>query len=767
MRFLQLLLFLLVPMALAECGAQRNCSLCAAQPACVWCTVTHLVRGALSASGRCVSSAAACTATDDKDVYKTAVGECASLEQLPCYNAVAGDACTPADAPDPPMAVNATLRGRTLYGEFDTAAGVRSALPETMCVRDGRLGKLGECVCRNHTQLEALAAAACREPPEAKLAFDSRQRSQASCTALSGYRSCLARTVGRGCFVERLDRVCAALDHDQLALAGCHACNALRDQSTATFVLSRQAPECVVVPARNASAPPQCGVPLFSDFAARLRVCADRAPARAAMPLDHALATWLYKRIERNSAVLQIGYTHSCLALYMASSARFRWTVALLDNSTAAPPPGWAPFEADAVARAQYISSAQRAQIAHEGVFVIDWLLALEFGVGANVSMEQALAERVPLLERCRYAALLLWAPADRPLPAAAGGVLERELVALMHARGFLYDHDLSQRARYFAALPGAKQSATVFLRRQLATRVPFPDFLRANVSGVRWNQQIPFGSTWLHAYVPRGIAWTNSRIVISIHSDPRFVEWRSSVRETWLTRARRLGMLAVFIVCAPSAAVVAEADEYNDIIVIEAPYLYHAERSVLPLLEHVWFQLAARHAVDASWVMKTDQDTIVFPDALLRFLRNASAALDPQRQYIYAGSLFEVPPVRDPRHYSHVSAALYPPLQYPGSMSGGAGYIESMALVRCLTAYTATPAFNYFPRSDVGMRLAINEAGCQPLHIVGSANFHYKLPLAVPPDTVTIHYVKSADRLRDYWAPQLALLAHADTKEP
>jgi hypothetical protein len=764
MRCLHLLLLCaqLVSAALAECDAQRNCSLCAAQPACVWCTVTRLVRGAFSASGRCMQSAAACTAADDKDVYKTTVGECTPLEQLPCYNAVAGDVCTPAVVPDPPMVVNATLRGRTLYGEFRTAAGVRSALPETMCVRDGRLGKLGECVCRNHTQLEALAAAACREPPEEKLAFDSRRQAQVSCTALSGYRSCLARAVGRGCFVERLDRVCAALDHDRLALTGCHACNALHDQSTTTFVLSRQAPECAVVPPSNTSAAPQCGVPLFSDFAARLRPCTNGASERTAMPLDHALASWLYKRIERNSAVLQIGYAHSCLALYMASSARFRWIVTRLDNATA--PPGWAPFDADAAARAQYMSAAQQAQ---QGALAIDWLLALEFGTGANVSAEQALAERAPLLERCRYAALLLWAPADHRLPAAAGGVLERELVTAMHARGFLYDHDLSQRARYFAALPGAKQSATVFLRRQLAARVPFPDFLRANVSGVRWNQQIPFGSTWLHAYVPRGIAWTNSRIVISIHSDPRFVEWRSSVRETWLTRARRLGMLAVFIVCAPSAAVVAEADEYNDIVVIEAPYLYHAERSVLPLLEHVWFQLAARHAVDASWVMKTDQDTIVFPDALLRFLRNTSAALDPQRQYIYAGSLFEVPPVRDPRHYSHVSAALYPPLQYPGFMSGGAGYIESMALVRCLTAYTATPAFNYFPRSDVGMRLAINEAGCQPLHIVGSANFHYKLPLVVPPDTVTIHYVKSADRLRDYWAPQLALLAHADTKEP
>lgn len=762
------LLLFCMQLVAAECDAQRNCSLCAAQTACVWCTTTRLMRGAFSVTGRCVLSAAACTAVDDKDVYETALGECTPLVQLPCYNAEAGDVCTPPIVAEAPAVTNATLRGRTLYGEFETSAGVRSALPDTMCVRDGRLGKVGECVCRNHTQLEALAATKCTEPPETKLVFDGRQKAQASCTALTAYRSCLMHAVGRGCFVERLDRVCAALDHDRLALAGCHACKALRDQSTATFVLTRDAPECLVVPRRTASAGPLCGVPLFSDFATRLRDCNDSAPERPTMPLDHALGTWLYKRIERNSVVLQIGYTHSCFALYMASSARFRWTVALLDdNSTATTLPGWAPFETAATARAQYMSSTQRAQMAREDTAVtIDWILALEFGVGANVSAERALAERVPLLERCRYAVLVLWAPADSRLPKATGEALEQELVLAMHARGFLYDHDLSQRARYFAVLPGIRQSATVFLRRRLAARVPFPDFLRANTSNVRWNQQIPFGATWLRAYVPPSIAWRNSRIVISIHSDPRFTEWRSSVRETWLTRARRLGMLAVFIVCAPTAAVVAEADEYNDIIVIDAPYFYHAERSVLPLLEHVWFQLAARHAIDASWVMKTDQDTVVFPDALLRFLRNTSMALDPQEHYIYAGSLFEVTPVRDPRHHSHISAALYPPLQYPGFMSGGAGYIESMALVRCLTAYTATPEFNYFPRSDVGMRLAINEAGCQPLHIVGSANFHYKMQVDAPHDTITIHYVKSADRLREFWAPQLALLAHSDVKE-
>lgn len=655
---------------------------------------------------------------------------------------------------------NYTLRNRAFHGAFLTPAGMRNMLPETMCVPDGRLGKLGECLCRNVTELAAQAYSVCPEPPADKLTFSDRRDAQRACTVLAAYRSCLLRSVGRICFVERLDRACAALDHAKLERFGCRACNSLHDQSTTTFVLSQEAPECIVAQAGA----PVCARPFYFNFAGRKHPCDPKQPAaERPLPFDHVFGSWLHGRIERNSVVVQIGYKHSCLAIFLASSARFRWIITPTgrgsDDNT--PPPGWSPFDIEAPMRAQFMTSAQRAEL---GDFVVDWLVALDFGAALQTnssrSVADALAAHVPLLERCRFALLIAWAPAERALPPLESTAPEAALIAALQARDFLFDFDLTRRARHSSTLAGQKQSAMVFLRRQLAARVVFPDFLRANISSVRWNQQVPFGSAWLRVFVPRGIAWANNRIVISIHSDPRFVEWRSSVRETWLTRARRLGMLAVFIVCNPDADVITEAAIYNDIIAIEAPYFYHAERSVLPLLEHVWFQLAARHAIDAQWVMKTDHDTVVFPDTLARFLRNQSE-YDPMRQYVYAGNLFEVSPVRDPKHHSQVSAEMYPPLQYPGFMSGGAGYIESMALVRCLTSHTATAAFNYFPRSDVGMRLAINEAGCAPLHIVSSGNFRYNAPPTVPRDTVTMHYVKKADRLREYWAPQLALLDH------
>lgn len=765
---LLLLLLLAVQLSLAarSCAElQHNCTVCAAEAACVWCTTARSVGDAEpEISSVCVTriendSSPGCVVgtrrSGANEVVSVSTGRCTRLDQLPCYGAAPGDVCSPSvplERINPYSGGNVTLRGRIFYGNFTTpTAGVRNALPETMCLPDGRLGKLGECTCRNFTELDALAHRVCVAPPQDKLLFDAKRDSQLACTALTAYRSCLARTVGYACFTERFDRICAALDHTRLAALGCRACNSLHHQSTTTFLLSQDAPECLVAQT-SVTAPPQCARPFYFNFVSRKHPCNSTGSQQRPV-FDHAFASWLHGRMERNSVVLQVGYRqYSCLALFMASAGRFRWIVTTPD-SDAEPPVGWSPFDPDAPLRAQFMTGEQRNTTATERRFALDWLLALELGaVLRKDSLLGPLLDRhVPLLERCRFGAML----------GTDGVSTERQqlLIDEMLARDFVYDFDLTRRARSAAVL--LKTGVLVFLRRQLAARVQFPAFLRANVSDVRWNQQIPFGSTWLRVYVPRGIVWTGNRVVISIHSDPRYVEWRSSVRETWLTRARRLGMLAIFIVCNPDAAVLAEADAYNDIIVIEAPYMYHAERSVLPLLEHVWFQLAARHAVDAHWVMKTDHDTVVFPDNLQRFLRNQTA--DPLSAYVYAGVLFEVAPVRDPKHHSSVSALAYPPLQYPGFMSGGAGYVESMALVRCLTAHTSTAAFNYFPRSDVGMRLAINEAACQPLVIVNSNNFHYNAPPIVPANTVTMHYVKNAEKLRDYWAPQLALLSHSN----
>lgn len=711
--------FLLIALATADaCELQVNCTLCAQQSGCAWC-VTE--RGA--------QSTGACVLRTECGRPGTKLGECPSLYDMPCYNAIAGDVCMPPLVPELNPAGSARRGGRVLHGEFPTLSGLRSSVPEMMCLPDGRLGRLGECLCRNHTAL--LAINTCREPNTTLVSDRDVER---LCTALRAYRTCMANAVGRDCFVERYDHVCARLDRDNLLARHCTACNSLHDQTTTTFVMSHAAPECRLPTG-------QCVRPIYHDFSFRKQTC--RTNATQSSVIDDAFGAWIVARMQRNSRALQFDRTHECLALYWASAARYHW---LLHRPGMPMPAGWAPYEHHSSARGQYIDDTRR--LAAPDAPPLDWALALDLELNVSASELAGVLQ----LERCRFALVLAW----REQADGKTGVLDAELSKRYR---FLLDHDLTRRARAAASTALLKTTVRVFLRQNMASPAPFPAFLATTIDTVQWNERIPYAGRWLRVYVPRGLDWLGARVVISIHSDRKYIEWRASVRETWLARARQLGFLAVFVVCEPDAALIAEADQFNDIVAIEAPYVYHTDRSVLPVLEHVWFQLATRHAVDAHWVMKTDHDTVLFPDALARFLRNQST--DPLRDYVYAGLFFEVAPVRQAIHRSYVSPKTYAPLQYPGFMSGGAGYLESIALARCLTAHTATTNFNYFPRSDVGMRLALNEAGCAPLLIVSSPRFRADAPTNVPNNTITVHYVKDSKKLRHYWAPHLAQINH------
>jgi len=751
----------LAPAMKTECEGARNCTVCATRIGCAWCTTTNSTAKPPVASGVCITKLQ-CAVNKTVAGINMSVGVCPALHDLPCHLATVGDGCAAPLVPELNSIGNATVVDRVLHGAFLLPSGLRSALPELMCVADAQMASIGECLCRTHDKLAAASVAACAAAPVIEeLRQINASNSDRICAAVASHRACVVRSIGAKCFAERYDRICALPNSGALLRRyGCTACETSIHSGAKTLaLLSKGDLTCAI-----ASSPTVCARPIYVNFAAHKRPCAGAKGGALRLPpppaLDESLARWLHLRIAPNSVVFQSGDEHQCLATFLASCGRYHWIIRQTDGR-AAPPPGWIEFTAKGGARAQFIPDSQLDALPP----TLDWIFVFDFprllqprNASTAADVERAL-DRLPL-GRCRFALAVAWLDSSiRNQTSALSSSTEALLIDALHRRGFLYDFDWTKRARNAASVAPLKQSLTVFLRRNLVTRTTFPDFLHSNNTGVQWNQQIPFGQKWLRAFVPPGIPWLGSKLVISIHSDPKFVSWRSSVRETWLSRARRLGFLAIFMVCNANTAVVAEALQYNDIIAIEAPYMYHAERSVLPLLEHVWFQLAARHAVDARWVMKTDHDTIVFPDALHDFI--GAQAFDPLRQYVYIGSLFEVNPVRDSRHRSYVSTNLYPALQFPGFMSGGAGYIESMALVRCLTAYTATDAFNYFPRSDVGMRLAINEAGCQPLIVVGSGLFHPNSLATVPNNTITMHYVKSADKLREYWAPQLARIKH------
>jgi hypothetical protein len=631
--------------------------------------------------------------------------------------------------------------------------GVRTDLPPLACAILPEFlpaMRWGECACRDRAALAALAARNCPPPTEAQIdalrvAAATRQRTLVSdtiCASLSAHHRCVRETYTDRCFTLSAVVACRHLDLYNLSTIACpDACAppaAARHESAALVQLRPTAPVCAL-----AGTVAGCLTPLSYPWARnRGQLCAPAPTPR--QEFDEQLAIHINYKLPKSALIVElVASENACYSYFFGSSGKYRWLAAGPHDSALARAWPLLPPATEPLHTAQFVDYANVDSLPVAAEWVVTFQLAAlvrQFGGDLNAALEKVFS--VP----CRYGVALAF------VDKVGGSSLA--ITQWVHGRErFLYDSSLSELFATTRSANFATSSIMVFIGRHLVTPVPFPQFLRAAPNALPWNARIPVMGEHIRIYMPPAISWKGHTVVISIHSDAEFVSWRSSVRETWAARARRVGCLPLFVVLDPTPAVIAEANAYNDIIAIDAPFVYHGERSSLPLMEHVFFQVVVRSAVDAEWAMKTDQDTLVFPDALIRFLAGLRIDADPQRDHIYAGAMMQLTPTRNATARAYVSTTTYAPLEFPAFMSGGAGYVLSIKLARCLTLHTATQRFSFFPRSDVGMRIAMLEAGCEPMRMVASPLFSPgKVPNA-PPDQVSMHYVKDAD-IQKFWLP-------------
>jgi hypothetical protein len=740
----------------AACArAESDCAACMAMDNCSWCTQIALhANGTLrSVAAACLPTGTACAASPAAGI-RTAVNLCPRTGDLPCYGRALGDVCTVNDAVDEPLPLPLNLTASAdglLHHRFLTAGiGVRSELPQFACALLPSFlpaARWGECACRHRHSLAALAQLHCPAPSVAHIdalraAAAARHRSPASdaiCAALAAHGRCVRDTYGDACFTSDAIAACRDLDLYNLTTIACFdACAPSRHESSALVQLRPSAPVCALAGSAGA-----CLTALSYPWArARGQIC---APTPGRPEFDEQFAIHINYKFPKGAAIVEVvgGSDNTCYSYFFASSGKYQWIAA----GTAASPlaRAWPPIAATPLHTAQFVDIANVGALPVVPEWVVTFQLDAAGGADVNATLEQVFS--VP----CRFGVVLGFIDKSD-----AGAPLAAAITRWVHARGrFLYDQHLSEQLFTARSTLYHTKAVMAFIRRDLAAPAAFPSFLRAAPNAIPWNGRVPVMGEHIRIFTPSAIAWKGQSVVISIHSDAKYSAWRSSIRETWLPRARRVGCLPLFVVLEPTAATIAEANAYNDIIAIDAPFVYHAEQSSLPLMEHVFFQVVVRNAVDAEWAMKTDQDTMVFPDALTRFLARLRADnVDPQRDHIYAGALLQLAPVRNASARAYVSAATYAPLDFPAFMSGGAGYVISVKLARCLTLHTATQRFNYFPRSDVGMRIAMLEAGCEPLQMNASALFSPGQVPNAPADQVTMHYVKDAD-IPKFWLPQ------------
>lgn len=149
------------------------------------------------------------------------------------------------------------------------------------------------------------------------------------------------------------------------------------------------------------------------------------------------------------------------------------------------------------------------------------------------------------------------------------------------------------------------------------------------------------------------------------------------------------------------------EAIEWKDIIMIDLEEVYHGERSILPHKTALWFHVANRLYSDASYILKTDDDSYV----AVRELELELARVKPD----YWGHVFHgAKPYRDPQSKYFVPVSMWPDDVYP-DYCGGAGYVLSRKALGCMATTMASEP--YFPPEDVRTGIVAQKCRVKPTH--------------------------------------------------
>ena len=120
--------------------------------------------------------------------------------------------------------------------------------------------------------------------------------------------------------------------------------------------------------------------------------------------------------------------------------------------------------------------------------------------------------------------------------------------------------------------------------------------------------------------------------LAIGVLNSPNSAVQRSLIRSTWMLDPMiRCGRITVRFVIGNgscfSATVAREMTLHEDMYQVNAP---DCQKSYGPEKTHEWFKAALRTFPSAEWIAKTEDDTMLWPSAIMADLRS----LTPSAEY-------------------------------------------------------------------------------------------------------------------------------------
>jgi len=236
--------------------------------------------------------------------------------------------------------------------------------------------------------------------------------------------------------------------------------------------------------------------------------------------------------------------------------------------------------------------------------------------------------------------------------------------------------------------------------------------------------------------------------LFVGIMSGPKYRSRRDSVRKTWLQDGWiKKGLVkAKFVIGftgseAEDQGIKEEASKEGDILLVDIKETYYnTTLKSFSILDH------GSRVENAQYIMKTDDDSIVFFQRLLHFLLQCGTPLS------YMGVITSImPPVRNPKNPWYISYEDYPDMYYPPYASG-AGYVLSRELALAITDPVHRKEMKNFPFEDVCVGFWVKQVRERlqvEVDYINSGLFQSTKCSDIGFDA---HYVRTDQRMRCIW---------------
>ena len=223
----------------------------------------------------------------------------------------------------------------------------------------------------------------------------------------------------------------------------------------------------------------------------------------------------------------------------------------------------------------------------------------------------------------------------------------------------------------------------------------------------------VPGTSIKYHMPSPAPISQQKKRIdiFVGIMAKEGNEHLRASIRKTYKQKFGTRNWKFLFFMAKPRGFLAkAEADKFNDIVFVDVSPEYREEPKIAYAVVHAATQVAG----SPDWVIKSDENTYISYDTVLKTLRNGGSSM--RKNYFGGSPVVGNKPIRDQNSQFYESVKDLPSATFGPYNSAAGGYVLSIDLCNCVVGKLGKGDVSHMHSHDVAMGEMTKKCGAKPV---------------------------------------------------